>query len=51
MADGSTQDLRERVAKLEALLGVPVEGFSSSTLCEHVTSLKATLDQHSAEFM
>jgi hypothetical protein len=31
---GLTQDLRERVAKLEALLGVPMEGLSSSSLCE-----------------
>jgi hypothetical protein len=34
MADGSTQDLRERVAKLEALLDVSAEESSSSTLAE-----------------
>jgi len=55
---GSTQDLRERVAKLEALLGVPVEGSSASpvfeqiaTMQDAIASLQATLDQHTAECM
>jgi len=55
---GSTQDLREKVVKLEALLGVPVEGSSSSPLFEQIAtiqdalaSLQATLDQHTAKCM
>jgi len=40
---GSTQDLRERVAKLEALLGVPVEGSSSSTLFEQIATMQDAL--------
>lgn len=36
MTGHSTQDLKESVAWLEAILGVPVEGSSSSTLCEQL---------------
>ncbi|XP_059437724.1 uncharacterized protein LOC132170646 [Corylus avellana] len=55
MAGGSTQDLRERVARLEALLGVPVEESSSTTIMEQlaaaqksISDLQSSLDAHSA---
>jgi hypothetical protein len=56
MAGGSTQDLRERVAKLEALLGVPAEESSSSTLIEQlaatqkaIANLQVSFDEHAAQ--
>jgi uncharacterized protein YlxW (UPF0749 family) len=56
MAGGSTQDLRERVAKLEALLGVPAEESSSSTLMEQlatvqkaIADLQVSFDEHAAQ--
>jgi hypothetical protein len=56
MAGGSTQDLRERVAKLEALLGVPAEESSSSTLIEQlaatqkaIADLQVSFDEHAAQ--
>ncbi|GLT72466.1 hypothetical protein SLA2020_443990 [Shorea laevis] len=44
MAGGSTQDLQERVAKLEALLSVSVEGSSSSMFEQLVEAQKAISD-------
>lgn len=41
MDDGSTQDLQERVTKLEALLGVPMEGSSSSLFKQLAEAQKA----------
>jgi hypothetical protein len=58
MAGGSTQDLKERVAKLEAILGVPLEGHSSSTLCERVATaqqdvvvVQKSLEEKSSELL
>ena len=45
MAGGYAQDLRERVVKLEVLLGVPAEESSSSTLTKQlVAAQKAIAD-------
>ena len=56
MADGFTQDLRKRVAKLEALLGVPIEESSSSTLTEQlattqkaIADLQVSFDEHATQ--
>jgi DNA anti-recombination protein RmuC len=54
MPSGSTQDLWERLAKLEALLGVPAEEFSSSTLVEQlaqkaIVDLQLSFDEHAAQ--
>jgi hypothetical protein len=40
MSGGSTQDLKERVARLEAILGVLLEGCSFSTLCEWIAAVQ-----------
>lgn len=54
MAGGATQELKERVAKLEALLGMPSEGPSSS-ICERldgvirdVQTLQSSWEERSA---
>jgi hypothetical protein len=43
MARGTTSNLKERMAWLEAILSVPEEGCYSTTLCEWVMEAKETL--------
>ncbi|KAE8009505.1 hypothetical protein FH972_005937 [Carpinus fangiana] len=56
MAGGSTQDLREKVGKLEALLAVPAKESSSSTMVEQlaiaqkaIVDLQLSFDEHAAQ--
>jgi peptidoglycan hydrolase CwlO-like protein len=56
MVGGSTQDLQERVAKLEAWLGAPTEESSSFTLAEQlaaaqkaIADLQISFDEHAAQ--